>query len=104
MKTVGLIFVCVLAVSVLVTSQHYKYAKNATNPAQDCVGAATTGVNAPKPNPDNQNSKWKSPGWDLVFLIFGWPSGVTVCALFLTMMVITEQTRHTAKAAKATED
>jgi hypothetical protein len=35
------------------------------------------------------------------YQLFGWPNGITVWALFFTMMAIVEQTRHTAEAARA---
>ena len=40
------------------------------------------------------------PRW---YRIFGWPEGITAWAIILTLFVIADQTRETAKAAKATE-
>jgi len=40
----------------------------------------------------------------VLYELFGWPNGITVWALFLTMMVIAEQTSQTRRAADATKD
>ena len=44
------------------------------------------------------------PHWSLAFLVFGWPGGVTVWALFITMVAIAEQSYFTRIAAKAAQD
>jgi len=42
-----------------------------------------------------------SPSWETAYSIFGWPNGITVWALFLTLVVVAKQTHETARAAKA---
>lgn len=47
-----------------------------------------------------------SANWEMaaIYHIFSWPEGVTVWALFLTLVAVAEETQETAKAARATED
>jgi hypothetical protein len=96
-------FAFALMASVFVTSQHEKNAKNATSPCWDCAVSTTT-HETKNSNGNRKNSKWYSPSGVLAFKVFGWPNGITVWTLFLTMMVISEQTKESAKAAKAAKD
>jgi hypothetical protein len=47
--------------------------------------------------PYNDPENW----WGLGFVYFGWPAGTTIWALFITFLVIAEQTMETRKAAQA---
>lgn len=97
-------FVVLLAVSVLVTSQ---YEKNAQKPAPNRANGgspAITANHAPESTADAEEAERNHPAWNLAYQVIGWPIGITVWALFSTLMAIADQTRHTARAAKSTED
>lgn len=47
-----------------------------------------------------ENAARHLPPW---YRIFGWPEGITTWAILLTLLVIANQTRETAKAAEATQ-
>ena len=87
-----------VAVSCLVTSLHEKYTHDSAYQGGNS-NAAVAGTNSPKAKNNEANAKWYSPSGDLYYLIFGWPNGVTVWALFLTLVVIADQTYQTSRAA-----
>lgn len=97
-------FVFLLAISVFVTSQYQEYTHNSAAQSEDGTSATVTSPDSPQAKSDGKDSKWYTPSWNLAYKVFGWPEGITVWALFLTLMVIGEQTRETAKAATATEN
>jgi len=98
-------FLFFFVVSVLVSSQYEKYAHDSATPSED-NSSSTVNPSTPQKAPgDAQKSQDYPPRWLRVsYQLFGWPNGITVWALFLTLMTIAEQTKQTAKAAKATED
>jgi hypothetical protein len=92
-------FVFLLAVSTFVTSKYQKYAHNPAAPSKNSGNAAVASANPVNPATDAENSEGDHPRWYLAFQVFGWPNGITVWALFFTLMTIAEQTKHTARAA-----
>jgi hypothetical protein len=98
-----LTFLCLLGASIFVTSKYENYAHNST------CNRPTSGTSI-APIPDTKDStycveqtKRDHPSWYLAYEIVGWPTGITVWALFLSLIVIADQTRHSARAAEATE-
>ena len=103
MKKYLLGFLSIFLISVLITSQYEKYPYDATNPSQNSGGAAVSPGNTPKTTGNPQQPQNDPPRWLRVsYQVFGWPNGITVWALFLTMMVVAEQTSQTRRAAEAT--
>lgn len=92
-------FVFLLAISVFVTSQYQKYAHHPATPSKSCGNATVASTNPQNPTTDAEDAERNHPCWYLAYQVFGWPNGITVWALFLTLMTIAEQTRHTARAA-----
>jgi hypothetical protein len=99
----GAFFVLLLLVSAFVTSQHQQHSKDATAPSANSSHPTITASDAKQAKGDSEESEWYSPSGFFAYAVFGFPNGITVWALFLTMLVIAEQTRETAKSAKATE-
>jgi hypothetical protein len=97
-------FVFLLAMSVLVTSQYERNAHNPTPHSANGGSPAITATHAPESTADAEEAERKHPAWNLAYQVIGWPIGITVWALFFTLMAIADQTRHTARAAKSTED
>ena len=97
------VFVVLVGLSVFITSQHEKYADNATHPAQQDSSAVVAANDTEQPKSNAKDTKWYAPSGNIAFLVFGFPNGITVWALFLTLMVIAEQTRETRNAAEATK-
>jgi len=97
-------FVLLLAVSLLVSGKYENYTHDAAANSQSRGGSPVASADAEVAANYAEQAERDHPRWFLAYQIFGWPSGITVWALFLTLMVIADQTRHTARAAKATED
>jgi hypothetical protein len=97
-------FVLLLAVSLFVSSKYEQYAHEAASNSQSSSGAPVASANAQNANDHAEQTERDHPRWYLAYQVFGWPSGITVWALFLTLIVIADQTRHTARSAKAAED
>jgi hypothetical protein len=106
MKKYLVSFCLVLLISIFVTCQKEKHAHDAlTAAANRGVGAVTSGDRV-QPAGDGKETQGYSPNWYAVvgYRVFSWPEGITVWALFLTLMVIAEQTGEVANAAKATHE
>jgi hypothetical protein len=99
-----LVFVLLLATSVLITGQYQKYTHNPAAPSENSGSAPIASTNPPKSTTDAEDAERDHPHWYLAFQVFGWPNGITVWALFLTLMALAEQTGQTRKAAEATQD
>jgi hypothetical protein len=105
MKRYLLWFLLVFLGSVFVTSQYQKYAHDSTTPSQNSSNSTVTPSNPPQSTGNTQQPQDYAPRWLRVsYQMFGWPNGITVWALFLTLLTIVKQTQETARAAKATED
>jgi hypothetical protein len=94
-KYLLILFALILGLSVYVSVQDERsLQQSGEKPAQS--------DNSVSNNPPNgiTNSKGNQPFW---FRFVRWPEGVGAWAIILTLFVIGEQTRETAKAAKATE-
>ncbi|MGA2904281.1 MAG: hypothetical protein ABSD98_10645 [Candidatus Korobacteraceae bacterium] len=95
-------FIVVLGLAVYIARQDESSANNsaapATAPNKQAV-AAEPDENHPQQNIGN--TERNTPGW---YGFFRWPNGTTTWAIILTLLAIAEQTRETAKAAKATRD
>src|ERR1700677_3239247 len=101
MKKYLLGFLLAFLLSVLVTGQYEKYADNSTPPSQGGGSPTVTPGNAPQPKDNSQKPQSYPPSWLRVsYQLFCWPNGITVWALFLTLMTIAEQTMETRKAAE----
>jgi hypothetical protein len=98
-----LVFVLLLAGSVLVTSQYEKYTHEAAAESQKSGASVAASGNTQQPTANTEQAERDHPGWYLAYQVFGWPNGITVWALFLTLMVIADQTKQTAKAADASQ-
>jgi len=104
MKKYLSVLALLLLLSGVVNFKHEQYANKAASDGGDkrfsiFLGDAPDGKSNPAQPEDNQ-AIW----WERGYIFFGWPNGITIWALFLTMIVIAEQTIETRKAAKATED
>lgn len=100
-KYLGIAFL-ILLLSVLVSVKHQQYADN---PAPDGgkQSLPVSSGNAPATKDDSQKPEGTLHPWfELAYVIIGWPNGITVWALLLTMAVIAEQTIETRRAAQAT--
>ncbi len=97
-------FVLLLALSVFITGQYEKYAYNPASYSDKSSNAVLGPANSINPTTNAENAERDHPSWHLAYQVFGWPNGITVWALFLTLMAVADQTRHTARAAKGTED
>jgi hypothetical protein len=98
-----LAFVLLLTGSILVTSQYEKHAQDAAAERQKGSQSAVTSTDSEQAAADAEQAQRDHPRWYLAYQVFGWPNGVTVWALFLTLLTIADQTRHTARAAQASE-
>jgi hypothetical protein len=96
-------FVLLVAVSIFITSKHEQYS-NDSNPQTGNSDGTVSAPKLPQAESNGADSKWYSPSGNLFYYIFGWPNGVTVWALFLTLIVIADQTAQTKKAAEAARD
>ncbi len=91
--------VCVLAFAI--TFQHENYVKNAAGVDRYGISLAVAAPDSPKAEDNSQQAG--EPTWAyLLYLALGWPGGVTVWALFITMIAIAEQSHFTRIAAEAT--
>ena len=90
-----------LMLSILVSVKHQEYAdESASNGGEQSL--AVSSANTPTAKDNSQKPKENlHPRWDQAYIIIGWPNGITVWALLLTMAVIAEQTMETRKAAEA---
>ena len=90
-----------LFVSVLVSIKHQQYADNsATNGGNQSIPVSSE--NAPATKDESQKSKESlHPWWAQAYVLIGWPNGITVWALLLTMAVIAVQTMETRKATES---
>jgi len=105
MKKYLLGFLLALLISVLVTSRYEKYPHDSTTLSQDSSGSAVSTSNPPKAASNPKQPQDYPPRWLRVsYQMFGWPNGITVWALFLTMMAIAEQTMETRRATNAQVD
>lgn len=72
--------------------------------AQDATQSnkTVTSTKSDEENSDNgiYDPKGYTPSW---YGFFRWPGGITTWAILLTLLAIVDQTRHVARAAKATE-
>ncbi|MGA7057346.1 MAG: hypothetical protein WBY78_07915 [Terriglobales bacterium] len=89
--------VTALTVYVAIQDQHYTNTA-ARERTQFADGATSTETHNEHSNPNTDNPKGNPPSW---YRFFAWPDGVTVWAIFLTLIVIAKQTVETAKAADA---
>jgi len=97
-------FTLLLLLSGVVNFKHEQYAdKAAANRGNKCLlvflDCASDSKSDPTESKDNQEI-W----WGRGYIFFGWPNGITIWALFLTMFVIAEQTIETRRAANAQVD
>ncbi len=99
----GLVLVLGLA---FVVARHNEYAtlQSAQESADKNKPAVAVEANKNHPRENPKQSAWDSPSGRIFRAAFGWPEGVTVWAIILTLMAIAEQTGQTARAAKATRD
>lgn len=77
----------------------------ATGSAQPTANLSSNAV-AAKPNEQHpeenvSDAERDTPSW---YGFFRWPNGTTTWAIILTLLAIAEQTKETARAAKATEE
>lgn len=94
-----ILFCGVFALSVYVSARYHEHSQNAPNEAStppnrivsQTLRNSQTGQSA-------QQSSWRAPGW---YGFFVWPQGITVWALFLTLLAIAEQSQYSAQAAEA---
>jgi hypothetical protein len=93
-------------VSIFVTCQKEKYAYDSPSPAADGSKATVASTNKVNPPSNSKDAQGNLPRWEMVVIyrVFGWPEGVTVWALFLTLITIAEQTSQTRKAADAAKE
>lgn len=75
--------------------------ESAHKAAQFGDGAVPAKPNEQHPQENVKDTERHTPGW---YSFFRWPSGTTTWAIILTLLVISEQTRQTAKSAKAASD
>jgi hypothetical protein len=95
-------FAVLLLLSGAVNFKHEQYAnKTASNRGDNCLlvflDCTPNGKNY-SAEPKGNQEIW----WERGYVFFGWPNGITIWALFLTMIVIAEQTIETRKSADAT--
>lgn len=98
------LWVCglLLFVSFFVTYQYEKRAHDAGTADRRGQLPAVAANDAPEPRAYSKQANRNSPGWNFAHLVFGWPNGVTVWAVLVTLVVIAEQTHETRRAANAT--
>lgn len=94
-------FAVLFVLSAGVTIKHEVHA----NQDAQTTGEHSTGSGWEKsPQADSNSSNPEHTlkgGWDLGYLFFGWPNGITIWALVLTLFAIAEQSGETARAAEA---
>lgn len=98
-KYVGTVLLLFM-ISILVSFKHEYYANDSAKDGDNKSLAVPTN-NAPQgkgksSQADDNTKRW----WERGYLFFGWPDGITIWALILTMVVIAEQTMETRKAAE----
>lgn len=87
----------------LIVARHDEYAS--LKSAQEAANKDNPAL-AGKPDENHshsheENSAWDSPGGHIFHNAFRWPDGITVWAIILTLMAITEQASEAGKATKA---
>lgn len=76
--------------------------KSAQEPASQGNPAVAGVPDKDHPQNHKNDTAWDSPCGHIFHSSFRWPEGITVWAIILTLLAISEQTKHTAKAAQAT--
>lgn len=98
--SLGFFLVFGLAVYVAIQDDHA--ALQSTQEAQlSSKGDISAVPDANHPQQNVPDSERNTPSW---YGFFRWPNGTTTWAILLTLLVIAEQTKQTARAAKATQD
>jgi hypothetical protein len=95
-------FALILGLAVYIACQDERTAQqsaqNATHLGQNAVAAK---ADEQHPQENVGNPERHIPSW---YGFFRWPNGTTTWAIILTLLAIAEQTKQTAKAAKAAND
>jgi hypothetical protein len=98
LATLAVIFGLTIYVSIQNQRTTEQYAQQGTAPANapasPCTHDEHTCGNA-------KDAKGNSPSW---YALFTWPDGMTVWVIILTLIVVADQTKQTAIAAKATQE
>ncbi|MGB8887048.1 MAG: hypothetical protein WCC87_10020 [Candidatus Korobacteraceae bacterium] len=91
-------FAVFLLLAIYVARQDKRAATQDAHLGNGAVSAKTDEKHLQK---DVSDTAGYGPSW---YGFFRWPNGTTTWAIILTLLAIAEQTRQTARAAKATED
>lgn len=97
MAAIALIVGC----SVYVSIQYKEHSENAASDAQQPSSKPFKAHTNQQPETNVSQPKWDPPRW---YRLFSWPDGIQVWGLFLTLFVIAEQTKETARAGRASEE
>lgn len=100
MKRYFLSVAALLLVSVLITSEYEKSTRNNASPSENSINTTAPPPQPPKSDGHPENSEWYSPSGLLMYSVFGWPNGVGVWALIITLFAIAEQSVATTKQAE----
>ena len=89
-----------LGISSVVTIHHEENLYNASSHNENGERSIVPTPNSPQVDSDPQNAYSDHPSWNLAYDVFGFPGGITVWALFLTLIAIAEQSTATTKQAE----
>jgi len=92
--------VLVFGLALYVSSQYKQHAQTSASRAQQPADNTPSSTANKNPKAEVGQAEWNPPRW---YRLFSWPEGIGVWGLFLTLIVIAEQTRETRKAAEATQ-
>ncbi|MGD0570497.1 MAG: hypothetical protein ABSA78_19000 [Candidatus Sulfotelmatobacter sp.] len=97
--------VVIFGMAFVVARQDQRAADQAAQKAAERHEAPIANPNEKHPDKNIENPSGNGPRWYVLcfYGLFRWPNGTTTLAIVLTLLAIAEQSKETARAAKATE-
>jgi hypothetical protein len=95
------IFALFLGLAIYIACQDERAQESAQKAAHPNTGAAAAKADEHHPQENVYDTERHTPSW---YGFFRWPNGTTAWAIILTLLVIAQQTKETARAAKAAQD
>ena len=92
---------CILLLFLLsffVSVQYREHSQDTISNPYDPSAALSSSANGQQVNQHTTKSEWNPPRW---YRLFGWPDGITVWAVLLTLVAIAEQAKEASVASRA---